>query len=79
VIIHDVDTTRWDRRAQVVDIDNNGNPNDAGAMWTVGESFMDVANGVVIRVAAQTTDGFVLNIAPMTNLRRVFLPVVRSP
>jgi hypothetical protein len=63
----------------VVDIDNNGNPNDAGAMWTVGESFTDVANGVVIRVAAQTTDGFVLNIAPMTNLRRVFLPVVRFP
>jgi M6 family metalloprotease-like protein len=78
VIIHDVDTTRWDRRAQVVDIDNNGNPNDAGAMWTVGESFTDVANGVVIRVAAQTTDGFVLNIAPMTNPRRVFLPVVSS-
>jgi M6 family metalloprotease-like protein len=77
VIIHDVDTTRWDRLAQVVDIDNNGNPNDAGAMWTLGESFMDVANGVVIRVAAQTTDGFVLNIAPMTNLRRVFLPVAR--
>ena len=77
VIIHDVDTTRWDRWAQVVDIDNNGNPNDDGAMWTVGESFTDVANGVVIRVAAQTTDGFVLNIAPMTNLRRVFLPVAR--
>jgi M6 family metalloprotease-like protein len=77
VIIHDVDTTRRDRLAQVVDIDNNRNPNDAGAMWTVGESFTDVANGVVIRVAAQTTDGFVLNIAPMTNLRRVFLPVAR--
>jgi hypothetical protein len=26
--------------------------NDAGAMWTVGESFTDVANGVLIRVAA---------------------------
>jgi len=78
VIIHDVDTTRRDRQAQVVDIDNNGNPNDAGAMWTVSESFTDVANGVVIRVAAQTTDGFVLNIAPMTNPRRVFLPVVSS-
>jgi M6 family metalloprotease-like protein len=77
VIIHDVDTTRWGRWAQVVDIDNNGNPNDAGAMWTVGESFTDVANGVVIRVAAQTTDGFVLNISPLTNLRRTFLPRVQ--
>jgi hypothetical protein len=77
VIIHDVDTTRWDRRAQVVDIDNNGNPNDAGAMWTVGELFTDVANGVAIRVAAQTADGFVLNISPLTNLRRTFLPRVQ--
>jgi len=77
VIIHDVDTTRWDRQAQVVDIDNNGNPNDAGAMWTVGELFEDAANGVAIRVAAQTADGFVLNISPLTNLRRTFLPRVQ--
>ena len=39
VVIHKVNTTRRDRLAQVVDIDNNGNPNDAGAMWTVGEAF----------------------------------------
>ncbi len=77
VIIHDVDTTRWDRQAQVVDIDNNGNPNDAGAMWTVGELFEDAANGVAIRVAAQTADGFVLNISPLTNLKRTFLPRVQ--
>jgi hypothetical protein len=77
VIIHDVDTTRRDRLAQVVDIDNNGNPNDAGAMWTVGELFEDAANGVAIRVAAQTADGFVLNISPLTNPRRTFLPRVQ--
>jgi M6 family metalloprotease-like protein len=78
VIIHDVDTTRSDRLAQVVDIDNNGDPNDAGAMWTVGELFTDAANGVAIRVVTQTVDGFVLNIFPLTNLKRVFLPRVQS-
>ncbi|MGQ9904230.1 MAG: hypothetical protein ACUVRU_07915, partial [Anaerolineae bacterium] len=33
VIVHDVDTTRREP-AHVVDIDNNGNTGDAGAMWT---------------------------------------------
>ena len=41
IVIHKVDTTRADRLAQVVDIDNNGDPNDEGAMWTVGEIFTD--------------------------------------
>ena len=41
VVIHKVDTTLADRLAQVVDIDNNGDPNDAGAMWTPGEIFTD--------------------------------------
>ena len=45
VIIHKVDTTREDRLAQVVDIDNNGATNDEGAMWTPGEIFTDLANG----------------------------------
>jgi FG-GAP-like repeat len=50
VIIHNVLTTRSDRRAQVVDPDNNGNPNDAGAMWTAGETFVDSTNGITISV-----------------------------
>ena len=39
IVIHKVDTTLVDRLAQVVDVDNNGDPNDEGAMWTVGEIF----------------------------------------
>ena len=35
VIIHKVDTTQTEP-AKVVDPDNNGNPNDAGAIWTRG-------------------------------------------
>jgi FG-GAP-like repeat len=50
IIIHNVLTTRSDRRAQVVDASNNGDPNDAGAMWTAGETFVDPANGITISV-----------------------------
>ena len=41
IVIHKVDTTLEDRLARVVDIDNNGDPNDEGAIWTVGEIFTD--------------------------------------
>jgi hypothetical protein len=34
----------------VVDEDNNGNPNDAGAMWTPGETFADAANEIFVTV-----------------------------
>ena len=52
VVIHKVDTTRADRLAQVVDVDNNGDPNDEGAMWTPGETFTDRANGIQVSVDA---------------------------
>jgi len=42
VIIHDVDTTR-EIPAHILDSDSNGDPGDAGAQWTVGETFTDVA------------------------------------
>ena len=58
VIIHKVDTTRRDRLAQVVDVDNNGDPNDDGAMWTVGETFTDPANGMQVSVDAEHASGF---------------------
>jgi hypothetical protein len=62
VIIHDVDTTRSDRDAQVVDPDNNGNPNDAAAMWLPGESF--VHSGLAtVTVLSSTTTGYLVEIA----------------
>ena len=63
LVIHKVNTTRRDRLAQVVDIDNNGNPNDAGAMWTVGEAFTDLANGLQVSVDAEHATGFDVTIA----------------
>ena len=63
VVIHKVDTTRADRLAQVVDLDNNGDPNDEGAMWTVGETFTDLANGLQVSVDAGHATGFDVTIA----------------
>ena len=51
-MIYLVDTARGDRMAQVVDADGNGNPNDAGAIWNVGETFTDASNGISVRVLA---------------------------
>jgi hypothetical protein len=62
VVIHHVDTTRVEQEAQVVDPDNNGNPNDAGAMWLPGETFRDRTNGITITVDRATTSGFALTI-----------------
>jgi M6 family metalloprotease-like protein len=65
VILHLVDTTRRDRLAQVVDVDGNGNPRDAGAMWTVGETFHDkaVGRGVRVRVLSADANGFNVAVA----------------
>ena len=43
--------------AQVVDVDGNGDPNDPGAVWTVGERYEDAARGVVMTVDSLTANG----------------------
>lgn len=62
VIIHNVDTTR-DTPAQVIDIDNNRDTGDAGAVWSVGETFTDPSNQIWIRVDAVSGDGYVVTIS----------------
>lgn len=60
VLIHHVDTAnRWDRQAQVVDVDNNGDPNDAAAMWVPGETFI-ADNGIKVSVVGETARGFMV-------------------
>jgi M6 family metalloprotease-like protein len=49
VVVHDVVPARSEP-AHVVDPDNNGNPNDAAALWTTGETFVDAANGITVSV-----------------------------
>jgi hypothetical protein len=50
VVIHHVVTNRSGSPAWVVDPDNNGNPNDAGAMWMPGETFSDAPHGIFVTV-----------------------------
>ncbi len=82
VVLHRVDPARGDRTAQVVDIDNNGDPNDAGAQWTVGETFTDQLNRITVAVIAQTATGFQVTItrAPSSNtwIGRAALTTARS-
>ena len=68
IVIHKVDTTRADRLAQVVDVDNNGDPNDAGAMWTVGEIFTDAENNLQVSIDAAYASGYrvTINTDPTT-------------
>ncbi len=57
VVIHNVLPSR-SSDALVVDADNNGNTNDAGAMWTPGETFTDAANGITVTVNAMNASSF---------------------
>ena len=68
VVIHKVDTTREDRLAQVVDPDTNGDPNDASAMWTVGEIFTDRENSLQVSIDAAYASGYrvTINTDPAT-------------
>lgn len=63
VIIHSVERDRRGQSpAQVVDGDNNGKVNDAGAMWTPGEVFRDSLNGVAVSVDSVTQTGHKLSV-----------------
>ena len=61
VVIHEVDTTRG-IPAHVIDPDGNGDTGDAGAMWTVGETFSDTTYGISVTVVSATASGFQVTI-----------------
>lgn len=62
VLIHRVDPAAT-VPAKVVDADDNGDPNDAGAIWTPGETFADLPGGVQVRVLAATATGFTVEVS----------------
>jgi len=62
VIIHEVDTTH-DIPAIVIDKDGNGDTSDAGAMWAVGETFVDADNKISVSVDSATATGFRVTIS----------------
>jgi M6 family metalloprotease-like protein len=67
IVIHKVDTTLSDRNAKVVDATNNGDPNDAGAMWLPGETFTDSANGIKVKVTGATASGYDVTVNPSSS------------
>lgn len=62
VIIHEVDTTRGEP-AHVIDIDNNGNTGDDGAIWLAGETFSDSSNNIAVSIDSATSTGFNVTIS----------------
>ncbi|MHC4697849.1 MAG: hypothetical protein ACYTFA_14045 [Planctomycetota bacterium] len=50
VVLHRVETGLVDRQAQVIDYDWDGDPNDEGAMWLPGETYLNTTTKVVIHV-----------------------------
>lgn len=62
VVIHRVDLAA-NVPARVVDADGNGDPNDAGAAWTPGETFTDLQAGVQVRVLSATATGYTIEVS----------------
>jgi M6 family metalloprotease-like protein len=63
VVIHQIDTERVDpggsrpAPAVVVDKDSDGDPNDEGAIWVPGETFVVPENGVRISIVSSDATG----------------------
>lgn len=54
--------------AQVVDVDANNNPNDAGAQWLPGETFVDSAARISVAVEGLEGDAFRVRISTSIDL-----------
>lgn len=79
VIIHEVDEHRSNRRdAYLVDIDGNGNTGDAGAIWTVGEKFINSADSVCVEILAKAATSFTVKIGcpPQSQPKPVIAPLL---
>lgn len=61
VVLHQVVPNR-SSPAHVVDGDNNGNPNDKGAMWLPGETFTDAQNKIKVEVLSREGNTFTVRI-----------------
>jgi M6 family metalloprotease-like protein len=63
VIIHKLGAGCYPLCATVVDDDGNGNPNDAGAMWRAGETFVG-EGGVRVTINSRTENGWNITVNP---------------
>jgi M6 family metalloprotease-like protein len=57
VIAHNINYGR-DNWAQVLDVDQNGNPNDSGAMWTAGETYSNSVNDLAFKINSKSSSSF---------------------
>ena len=67
IVIHKINLTRSGFNvnvAEVVDTTFNFNPNDAGATWIPGETFVDNINNISVKVIKETETGFWILINP---------------
>jgi M6 family metalloprotease-like protein len=87
VVMHKVDDyfNYYHGSAQVVDVDNNSNPNDDGAQWKPGETFVSIADGVsvVMCVNAETATGYSVTIGLDADtcgvkISRQFMPLAQQ-
>ena len=68
VVIHEVNTNRYESPAHVIDMDNNGITGDGGAMWTPGEVFRNNASKITVAVLGSTATGFRVNVTLGLNI-----------
>lgn len=61
VILHEVLNTRREP-ARVVDVDDNNNVNDAGAMWLPGETFNDARNNIMVEVLRRDGNDYTVRV-----------------
>lgn len=61
LIIHSIVPGRAEP-AQIVDGDGDGDPNDDGVTWTVGETFSDPSAGIEIQVDSLTASGVAVTV-----------------
>jgi M6 family metalloprotease-like protein len=68
VVLHSYDPSRAEP-AKVIDVDRNYDPNDAGAMWTPGESYADSILGFTVDVDSMNAAGFGVTVVRGWRLR----------
>lgn len=75
VIIHEVDRYR-SRDANVVDVDNDGDTGDEGAMFIPGETYRNTAYGFSVEVLSETATGFQVAVIYNSFPWNLFLPTL---
>lgn len=77
VIIHYVEAGRANP-ARVIDIDNNGNTGDAGAIWLPGETYVDNVNGITVTVLSATATGYIIGVDNRSFATRYYVAATGS-